>query len=104
MARSPVGVAMGVSGDVHLQSGAQPIGQVAVSLGSVQRAPVSIGPCGSQQSWPEVQHAVPQQAPASSHVASQGLATHSPFVQYWSSPQARPQRPQLTRSLAKFTQ
>jgi hypothetical protein len=81
MAFSPLGVAMGVSGDAHLQSGAQPIGQTPASLGARQRGPSSIGPCGSQKSSPTPQHASPQQTASAPHVVVQGGVTQAPAVQ-----------------------
>ena len=44
MGRSPEGVAIGVSGDAHLQNGAQPSGHVPVSVGSVHVGLVLTGP------------------------------------------------------------
>ena len=81
IARSPLGVAIGVSGDVHLQSGAQPIGQVPVSLGATHVAPVSIGPCGSQQSCPAAQQLAPQHVSPFPQVDVHGRGVHVPPVQ-----------------------
>jgi hypothetical protein len=61
MARSPVGVAMGVLGDAHLQV-RHPVGQVPSSFGSVQVG--RLGPTGPgivQQIRPASQQVVPQQ-------------------------------------------
>ena len=61
MGRSPLGVAIGVSGEAQIHCGAQPKGHVPAALGAVQAGSRSIGPCGSQQIAPAPQQELPQQ-------------------------------------------
>jgi hypothetical protein len=50
---------MGVSGAAHTQP-EQPAGHVPIT-GAWQEGPFVIGPGTTQQSWPAMQHCVPQQ-------------------------------------------
>ena len=66
MARSPLGVAMGVSGDVHTQV-LQPRGQLPSAVGFVHATPVTTGPGTSQQMSPAAQQFPPQQSATPGH-------------------------------------
>ena len=65
MGRSPLGVAMGVSGEAQTQR-RQPLGQVPSAVGGVQAGnSTAMGPGTMQQSSPVLQQLSPQQrAPA----------------------------------------
>ena len=77
--RSPVGVAMSVSGAAHRHSGAQPGGQLPVSDGGTQPGPLAIGPFSVQQIVSAPQHCEPQQTSASVHAwLSHGATAHVP--------------------------
>jgi hypothetical protein len=83
MARSPLGVSTGVSGDVHSVQGA-PIGQVPSGVGSRHAVTSQHAACVVQQSCPGEQHEVPQQNdPASQEPAScwQGGVEQVPAMQ-----------------------
>lgn len=103
MGRSPSGVATGVSGDAHLQSGAHPTGQVPFT-GARHAGPLSMGPCTSQQSSPLSQQSFPQHCPEPPHVAPHGGATQSPPPQYVPGSHAFPHRPQFNGSFCRFAQ
>jgi hypothetical protein len=107
MARSPSGVAIGVSGDAHRVHGS-PMSHVPASDGSWH----CVNPLPSftvQQSWPGEQHASAQQKkdPQDAASSSQGGIEQSPPLQYGSGPgptHDRPHAPQLSMSFASFTQ
>jgi len=63
MGRSPKGVSIGVSGDAQMHRGAQPWGQVPLSLGIrvTQLGASLMGPSSAQQSCPGPQQPDPQQ-------------------------------------------
>src|SRR3954469_14579777 len=99
MARSPLGVAIGVLGEVHTHC-AQPSGQVPLSVAGVQA--VREAPAFTlQQSSPAVQHSASQQVVAPAHVTPwQGALSHLPLLQNGPGPgQTVPQAPQLLMSL-----
>ncbi len=80
MRRSPLGVAMGVSGELHTQL-VQPLGQVP-STGWLQvGSGVPSGPGTSQQISPTAQHLFPQQVAVPMQfvpVSHGGLSLHTP--------------------------
>src|SRR6188768_2184636 len=103
MARSPLGVAMGVSGAVHTHC-AQPRGQVPLSVAGVQA--VRDAPAFTlQQSSPDLQHSVSQQVAVPVQVTPwQGACSHFPLLQNGPGPgQTVPHVPQLLMSLPVLT-
>jgi hypothetical protein len=104
MRRSPFGVAMRVSGDVHLQSGAQPAGQVPPASGVTQVGARLTGPWSSQQSWPWLQQLPAQQVWPAPQLVMQGGVTHAPSAQYVPESHACEQFPQLRGSFWVLTQ
>jgi hypothetical protein len=88
MARLPVGVAMGVSGEAHTQA-AQPVGQVPASVG--WKHAISVGPwVTSQQSWSPAQGGL------------QSGALHVPLLQKWVAAHSFPHVPQFKMSFLRF--
>jgi hypothetical protein len=88
----------------HLQSGAQPTGQVLYSFGALQCGPCSTDPCGSQHSSLPAQHSPPQQLSPSAQVLSQGGLVHAPLVQYSPNGQGMSHEPQCCGSFCTLTQ
>lgn len=82
MGRSPVGVAMGVSGELQTHDG-HPAGHVPSAVGVTQLGPPDGPPsCTSQQSCPAPQHWAPQQ-----NVLDEQLAPLHGGVPHWPPPQ-----------------
>src|SRR6478609_11097840 len=103
MARSPLGVAMGVLGAVHTHC-PQPRGQVPLSVGAMQA--VRDAPAFTvQQSSPGLQHSVSQQVAVPVQVTPwQGAWSHVPLLQNGPGPgQTLPHVPQLLMSLPVLT-
>jgi hypothetical protein len=106
MARSPSGVAIGVSGAAHLVQGS-PTSHVPAAVGSWH----CVNPLPSftvQQSWPGEQHTSAQQNPPEHAPASipHGGIAHMPLLQNGSGPgptHDRPHAPQLLMSFASLT-
>jgi len=99
MARSPLGVAIGVLGAVQTHC-AQPSGQVPLSVAGKQ--PVRDAPAFTlQQSSPSLQHAVSQHVAFPVQVTPrQGACSHFPLLQNGAGPvQTLPHLPQLLMSL-----
>jgi hypothetical protein len=97
----PLGVAIGVSGDAQMQSGAQPSGHVPDSAGVTQTGPRSIGPCGSQHNCPAPQHSFPQHVLPAAQLEAfvvHGIGVHLPSEQNVAVSQRRPQAPQFMGS------
>ena len=103
IARSPLGVAMGVFGAVHTHC-AQPSGHVPLSVAVVQA--VREAPAFTlQQSSPDLQHSASQQVVVPEHVTPwQGALSHFPLLQNGPGPgQTLPHVPQLLMSLPVLT-
>jgi len=103
MARSPRGVAIGVSGAVQTHC-AQPSGQVPLSVAGKQA--VRDAPAFTlQQSSPSLQHEVSQQVAVPAQVTPwQGGDSHFPPLQNGAGPeQTLPHAPQLLMSLLVLT-
>jgi len=99
MARSPLGVAIGVLGAVQTHC-AQPSGQVPLSVAGKQ--PVRDAPAFTlQQSSPSLQHSVSQHVAFPVQVTPwQGACSHFPLLQNGAGPvQTLPHIPQLLMSL-----
>ena len=103
MARSPLGVAIGVLGAVHTHF-AQPSGQVPLSVAAVHA--VREAPAFTlQQSSSDLQHSASQQVAVPVQVTPwQGALSHFPLLQNGPGPgQTVPQVPQLLMSLPVLT-
>jgi hypothetical protein len=99
IARSPLGVAIGVLGAVHMHC-AQPSGQVPLAVAGVQ--PMRDAPAlTSQHSSPGLQQSASQQfSPAAQVEPWHGGLSHLPLLQYGFGPgHTVPHAPQLLMSL-----
>ena len=81
MGFSPVGVAMGVSGELHSHD-VHPVGHVPLALGMWQPRMMPTGPGTLQQSSPGAQQLLPQQVPAGPQRGPlHGGVVHTPLSQ-----------------------
>jgi hypothetical protein len=105
MGRSPVGVAMGVSGDAQTQA-EHPGSQVPMAFGTWHLGGPLTGPGTVQQISPAVQQSLPQQEPPAPQVCPlQGGVPHVPRLQYGFGPlHLLPHVPQLLMSFFRLTQ
>lgn len=103
MGFSPLGVAMGVSGEAHSHD-VHPVGHVPLALGMWHPSISPIGPGTLQQSSPGLQQFAPQHVPAGPQSAPlHGGALHTPLSQYGVvGSHLFPHAPQLLMSLLRF--